>query len=65
MLGLIMFTPRAKGGPMAGQAQDWTAAKVAEQVAADVVAAVKASDRYQPLIEQLADKALEALTAGG
>lgn len=51
---------------MAGQdaAQDWTAAKVAEQVAADVVAAVKASDRYKPLVEQLADKALSALENG-
>ena len=49
---------------MAEQAQDWAAAKVAEQVAADVVAAVKASGKYQPLIEQLADKALSALESG-
>ena len=49
---------------MAEQAQDWAAAKVAEQVAVDVVAAVKASDKYAPLIEQLADKALQALESG-
>ena len=64
MLSVIRFAPRAKGGPMAEQAQDWAAAKVAEQVAADVVAAVKASGRYTPLIEQLADKALSALESG-
>jgi hypothetical protein len=50
---------------MAEQAQDWAAAKVAEQVAADVVAAVKASDKYAPLIERLAEKALDDLAAGG
>ena len=47
-----------------GTAQDWAVAKVAEQVAADVVAAVKASEKYQPLIEQLADKALQSLESG-
>jgi hypothetical protein len=47
-----------------GTAQDWTAAKIAEQVAADVVAAVKASEKYAPLIAQFADKALQALESG-
>jgi hypothetical protein len=35
--------------------------KIAEQLAADAVAAAKASERYAPLIEALAEKALEAL----
>lgn len=39
-------------------------AKVAEQLAADVVAAVKASDRYAPLVETLAEDALKALESG-
>ena len=51
-------------GAMAEQAQDTVAARVLDQVAADVVAAVKAHDHYGPLIEQLADKALQALESG-
>ena len=40
-----------------------TAEKIAEKVAADVLAAVQADERYAPLVAQLAEKAITALAA--
>ena len=44
--------------------QDLAAEKIAEQVAADVAAAVKADERYAPLVAALADRLLGELAPG-